>query len=295
MRCESRFSVLILVLAILSQVLGFGPQKHVVLRRTSRILSFDPLFLQEKISHGSESSIYSIDFLSSNEAMTSEEFLLPWTDFQEWALRDNIRNYVISIPRKDANEPDVYILWRNMSRDVVELSGYPVQMLQEKYRQQLVNDSNSDKSAYNPPRTLALLDEYEFQTNGGLSARVYGIPGVADGSRIQTTSVTQVQSTLPRGYVLTDDGSVAYELGKPLSTEIYSLDGMDRSNLLAPAGAIAETAGNLVKRYPSASEKVTSSEDDMLLRLGASTAILLAGATAINMLSHHLTVNVFWV
>ena len=35
--------------------------------------------------------------------------------------------------------------------------------------------------------------------------------------------------------------------------------------------------------------------DGMLLRLGALSGVLLAGATAINMLSHHLTVNVFWV
>ena len=34
---------------------------------------------------------------------------------------------------------------------------------------------------------------------------------------------------------------------------------------------------------------------NMLVNLGASTAILLGGATAFNMLQHHLTVNVFWV
>jgi len=35
--------------------------------------------------------------------------------------------------------------------------------------------------------------------------------------------------------------------------------------------------------------------DGYLVKLGASTGLLLAGATAVNMLSHHLTVNVFWV
>jgi hypothetical protein len=42
----------------------------------------------------------------------------------------------------------------------------------------------------------------------------------------------------------------------------------------------------------SVSDKETR---DMLTTLGATTAILLGGATAVNMLSHHLTVNVFWV
>ena len=33
----------------------------------------------------------------------------------------------------------------------------------------------------------------------------------------------------------------------------------------------------------------------MIVNLGTTTAIALGAATAMNMLSHHLTVNVFWV
>jgi hypothetical protein len=57
-------------------------------------------------------------------------FLLPWTDFQDWALRDNILKYVVSIPRKEADKPERHVLWRTLSREVLELSGYPVEMLQ---------------------------------------------------------------------------------------------------------------------------------------------------------------------
>ena len=35
--------------------------------------------------------------------------------------------------------------------------------------------------------------------------------------------------------------------------------------------------------------------DDLLIRLGATTGIVLVGAMALNILSHHMTVNVFWV
>jgi len=40
---------------------------------------------------------------------------------------------------------------------------------------------------------------------------------------------------------------------------------------------------------------ISNDTDGLLLRLGGTTGIFLAGATAINMLSHHMTVNVFWV
>jgi hypothetical protein len=221
-------------------------------------------------------------------------FLLPWTDFQDWALRDNILKYVVSIPRKGADKPERHVLWRTLSREVLELSGYPVEMLQEKYRQQLAEEGGSKLTGYTMPQALPLLDEYEFRPSGGLSGRIYGIPGVAEGSKIETTSVSQVQLTLPMGYILTDDESVAYELGKPSRTELYSLDGIDRSKITLMESGSVQSAGKLGKDFFLISNEAVPG-DDMLVRLGASTAILLAGATAVNLLSHHLTINVFWV
>jgi hypothetical protein len=48
-------------------------------------------------------------------------------------------------------------------------------------------------------------------------------------------------------------------------------------------------AGNLASVV---GDKETTS---MLVNLGATTGIVLGGALAVNLLSHHLTLNVFWV
>jgi hypothetical protein len=272
-------------LSLPSRALAFAPYPVLILSRRN---SFVDLSVRE------QGSSTDINFFAINDRIDCDTFSLPWTDFQSWALRDNIHKFIVSIPRKGSDKPTVYALWRTMSREVVELSGYPVEMLQEKYRLQKNDDDGSSGSGYNPPGALPLLDEYEFQISGGLSGRVYGIPGVAEGSKIETTTVTQVQLTLPLGYVLTDDASVAYELGNPFRGESFSLDGMDLSRMDSTAAGVSQAAGDLAKAAISTSiESVPG--DDTLLRLGASTAILLAGATALNMLSHHLTVNVFWV
>ena len=108
----------------------------------------------------------------------------------------------------------------------------------------------------------------------------------------------QVEVTIPLGYVLTEDGGVAYELGNPLSDDengnYYSLDGVTRTAVSLSKSSAASMAAAMSQRVSAGS----STEEDpniMLVRLGASTGLLLAGATAMSMLSHHLTVNVFWV
>lgn len=244
--------------------------------------------------HPSSSSEHEVALGDNEREHEHDIFVLPWTDFQDWALRDNILKYVVSIPKKGADKPERHVLWRTLSREVLELSGYPVEMLQEKYRQQLMEEGESSQVGYTTPQALPLLDEYEFRPSGGLSGRIYGIPGVAEGSKIETTSVSQVQLTLPMGYILTDDESVAYELGKPSGTAIYSLDGIDRSKITSTKNGSVQSAGKLANDILLISNEAVPG-DDMLVRLGASTAILLAGATAVNLLSHHLTINVFWV
>ncbi|KAI2504604.1 hypothetical protein MHU86_9816 [Fragilaria crotonensis] len=278
-------AVFVCALALPSRTLGFAPHPACMLSRKS-----DVVYLSLRSSTDND-SVATNDRSQQSEKDT---FSLPWTDFQAWALRDNILKYIISIPREGSDEPTVYALWRTMSREVIELSGYPVDTLQEKYKLQVTNDPGSSVSGCDSPGALPLLDEYEFQITGGLSGRVYGIPGVAEGTRIETTSVTQVQLTIPLGYVLTEDASVAYELGTPYREISYSLDGMDRSKIGSLASGVGQAAGDLVKGAMSPNMNSVPG-DDMLVRLGASTAILLTGATALNMLSHHLTVNVFWV
>ena len=58
---------------------------------------------------------------------------------------------------------------------------------------------------------------------------------------------------------------------------------------------MTETGTNLLANGVSKSDNNNNIIDSNLVNLGATTAILLGGATAFNMLSHHLTVNVFWV
>lgn len=59
---------------------------------------------------------------------------------------------------------------------------------------------------------------------------MYGIPGVADGSKIETTALRDIETTLPMGYILTDDQEIIYELGLPISVP-YSLDSVNRKFL----------------------------------------------------------------
>jgi len=202
---------------------------------------------------------------------------LPWTTFQDWALRDNLSNYVVIIPRKGSKDPELYALWRTMGREVVELSGYPIEMLQQMHARQLQKgETSSDLRLSTTPASLPLLDDYKFEMFGGLSGKVYGIVGLLDGTRVETSQVKDVQVTLPKGYVETHDGSVAYELGMPCTDRAgYSL------------GISSGDSKIVVSQLPT--------DTEFLVKLGASTGILLAGATAVNMLSHHLTVNVFWV
>jgi hypothetical protein len=218
-----------------------------------------------------------------------EVFTLPWTEFQEWALRDNILKYVISVPRKGDATPEIYALWRTISREVVELSGYPVEMLQKKHSELIKMEPSTLR---NTPKALPLIDAYEFESSGGLSGQVYGIPGVAEGSRIETAGLRDLQHTLSKGYVITEDSSVVYELGTPLR-DFYSLDGENKpwpKTLGDAKQNMRVFASDAISRPADA-----QAADEWLLRLGTSTAILLAGATAVNVLSHHLTINVFWV
>jgi len=247
---------------------------------------------------------------------------MPWGDFQYWALRDNLHRYLVTIPSLGnsdsvgAESYETYALWRTMTQDVTELAGYEPKFLMAmhtRYMKQRDSEANAktgvtEKEAAFPlastPGVLPFLDQFEFTTEGGVSGRANGLPGIADGAAVTTSAVAEVESTVKQGYVRTEDGTVAYELGIPAG-EFYSLDGtagvVTEKARKAMLTALASTADSIAKGDVTAAgagltKAVASGDgDDMLIKLGGSTAILLAGATAMSMLSHHLTVNVFWV
>lgn len=232
-----------------------------------------------------------------------DQLAMPWSEVQDWALRDNLPKYTIMIPiespstigtkSKPKDNTIVFALWRTMLKEVPELAGYPIEFLQEVHSHQI---SSNRTTMQVTPQLLPYLEDYTFVPAGGVSGKVYGVPGLADGTIIQTSAVSSIEVTLPQGFVRTLDGKAAYELGRP-QREDYSFS--INNNKLQPAtmaiGSAATSSYELLRSVEGVSPSVVEDADGMLLRLGATTGILLAGATAINMLSHHLTVNVFWV
>ena len=231
---------------------------------------------------------------NSKQAEEEEErFAMPWSDIQAWALRDNIAKYTIMIQltRGGKETADVYALWRTMTNELTEFAGYPIDFLQDMHTRQRKKDESPMQVT---PALLPYLDEYDFTSAGGMSGRVYGIPGLADGTTIETSAVDNVQLTLVKGFIRTSDGSTAYELGRPRREEFSSSNEAKEG----VSGALLNNLKNAGSQAaPLAKEAADSLEgaDQLLVRLGASSGILLAGATAINMLSHHMTFNVFWV
>eukprot|EP00591_Stephanopyxis_turris_P010074 CAMPEP_0195511008 /NCGR_PEP_ID=MMETSP0794_2-20130614/3476_1 /TAXON_ID=515487 /ORGANISM="Stephanopyxis turris, Strain CCMP 815" /LENGTH=284 /DNA_ID=CAMNT_0040638539 /DNA_START=43 /DNA_END=897 /DNA_ORIENTATION=+ len=226
----------------------------------------------------SESSIDGVD-----EEEPSQD-MMPWNKWQNWAVRDNLSRYTITIPSMTKQ----YALWRSLLQDVPELNGYDLDFVREMYAKQ----QNLDIKEV--PGVLPLLEQFEFETNGGMSGVAYGLVGIADGSPMKTPPLMRIEQTVPLGYVYTtatggNGNVVAYELGTA-KKEFYSLDGSvptlsGAKGLLDAASKIGGNVGNVQ----------IDTDTSFLLKMGGTSAALLAGATAMNMLSHHLTVNVFWV
>ncbi|KAL7485630.1 hypothetical protein ACHAW6_011220 [Cyclotella cf. meneghiniana] len=244
---------------------------------------------------------------------------MPWTEIQQYALQDNLPKYTVMIPTtSQADPPKPYAMWRTMSREVPELAGYPIPFLISMHRR-----TRDDANSLETPGLLPMVDEYEFSSDGGIAGRAYGLPGIADGTRIRTPSLIGVENTLPSGYVTAvsddhhydrGDGRIgfSYELGTcRASSSVYSLDGSQRSAALLMArrsimrmDPMEKTDGSSARRIVSVAKDaafdgsglLTDAEANRdLVYLGGATAMLLASAAAVGMLSHHLTVNVFWV
>jgi len=232
---------------------------------------------------------------------------MPWSDIQKWALEDNIQKFTVTIPSSKKR----VALWRTMAREVTELAGYPIPFLVKMHQRSLKTNGNNITlaSTAESPGVLPMVDDFEFASNGGVSGRAYGIPGIADGTRINTPPLVFVEQTIPLGYVTTEEDELgvafSYELGLSASSSVYSLDGTERSSaLLSARRLVLEGAADSSKRLADVAKDMqvtgsgllsdTESNRD-LVYLGGATAMLLASATAVGMLSHHLTVNVFWV
>jgi len=203
-----------------------------------------------------------------------------------------------------------------MIRDTVELSGYDVAFIRKMIHQRQSSSSDANntkkisKESSSSPGVLPLLDEFEFRPNGGVAGRIRGLRGISDGTIVETSPLAQVDVTVPRGYVVTEDGSTAYELGVPGGVGVGG--GSDFGIVDAIAGGSSVGVVDVAKSVRDGMDGTTRTVvqavsgvgsggvgggDDgaMLANLGKTTAIMLGGAMAFNLLSHHLTVNVFWV
>ena len=181
--------------------------------------------LNQSIRDDTEKSTYSSTFQKKYDEM-------PWSTNQEWAIQDKISKYTINIP--SLNNPTLqggginkstFVLWHTMRKEVTELMGYEIDYLQRKYSALL---DDSDKSPV--PGVLPYIDEFEFRSNGGIKGRIYGLVGIESGTEIVTSPLKEVELTLPKGFVLTGDGSCAYELGIPKSEKNFPSVNYDRLN-----------------------------------------------------------------
>lgn len=288
-----------------------------------------PSLQQQKTPSSSSSASSSVQATITATLQKSRTTLdMPWSDVQAYALRDKVSRYTVQVPGTSTSNEDTarptmkcLVLWRNLVDDTPELAGYPlpflVQRLQEDrmmltQNQNLLDDDANASASHFDWQILPFLDAFAFETGGGLTGCVYGVQGVADGTRIRTPPVANVHVTVPRNFVRTADGSVLYELGQPDHTTIaqqqqqqnsyyYSLDGTSTKGWqrdgkeLAASMLLSAKKRNNGNTMQQSTTTTIGGIDPELLQLGGLTAIVMGGALAMESLSHHLTVNVFWV
>lgn len=124
--------------------------------------------------------------------------------------------------------------------------------------------------------TLPLLTRYTFD-DGVVGGEVYGLRGVRDGTEIETNGVATCDVAM--GFVVDDDG-VVYELGESANADRGGF------NFMIPE---ADVGGGLTPRPPN-----KANQDDSVRNLVKLTTAVLAGSELVNVLGHHLTVNMFW-
>ncbi len=251
------------------------------------------------------------------------------TELQMMTLKSKITKYIVPSPNvftRNTNHLDsskrFIILWRNLLNDTPELAGYPISFLAEQMKSMMrFLDLKSNTSTALTSTELAIknfcnepemdwdlispyMDDYTFEVGGGLTGLVYGVTGVAEGTKICTTSVGELQVTIPRNYIQTGDGCL-YELGRPaLSknsethtsdiTQSYSLSGNAKEQFRNGKETIVSQFAKGIRALDDKANEDTVIDSD-LLNLAGLTTLVLGGAMAMETLSHHLTVNVFWL
>ncbi len=195
---------------------------------------------------------------------------IPWTKFQDWALSDNIMDYVVP------NTSPPVILYRSLISSVPELTGYETSVIQSHLRDikempQFAALSDGGSGA------LPFLDNIEVSADDTLTGDVYSLPGVTDGTRIRTARLSNLSLTLPSHYAVSVDSKLFYELGT-LSSASASLEVPKLSAL------------------PSLDQSMLTSANEIPLNsIVALSAAVISSSFLFNLLSHHLTLNVFWV
>jgi hypothetical protein len=263
------------------------------------------------------------ELLPSQLNVTSPSLHRPMSDLQMMALKSNIGKFIV--PRSGSltgsdKTPNMakksIVLWRNFLDSTQELTGYPIAFLSEQMKSML---NLLDRSAVTSESTVLVesmignminktdvdwdlvvpyIDTYTFELGGGVSGLVFGVAGVADGTRICTSPVVDVQTTIPRNFIETGDGCL-YELGRPafssdLSPQSSTISGVTKQWFRSgkeTASVLIKNSASVVNDNLNDGKKV----DSELFQLGALTTLLLTGASVVENLSHHLTVNVFWV
>ena len=198
-------------------------------------------------------------------------------------------------------------------QNVDSVAGYPIEVLIQRYqdelqRQQQQQGQAQEEQGQQPmsfsTTILPYLDQFEFTSRGGLSGRVYGVTGIADGTWIETSPLVHVETTLPKGFVMTQE-RILYEVGTPkmgaaaaaaaataASTPTTSISSILFNNASLLSSINANSSSNKLVKEEGETQALLDAD---VLNLGALTAALIGGALAFESLSHHLTVNVFWI
>jgi hypothetical protein len=269
----------------------------------------------------SDESTLTLDTIFLMRRSNSTKLEAKLTDMQILSLNSKISKFMVQHTANASKEsPDqrkkMVVLWRNLQDDTPELAGFPIPYLSECVRSMihlshpsiiatLENVSDVDKTNetfVDWDTVVPYLDAYTFEAGGGVSGLAYGVTGVADGTKICTTPVGDLRTTIPRNYIQTSDGYL-YELGRPsfagdsvvqTTPQAYSLIGATKKwfrDGKVAASLMVNNAG--VSNIDKKSRDFTI--DPELFKLAGLTTLVLFCAAAMESLSHHLTVNVFWV
>jgi hypothetical protein len=278
--------------------------------------------------HQSDVSVLTPDtqlLTRSNNSTKDETYM---TDIQIIALTSKISKFIVTISDATAigtgskGSPDqsekAIVLWRNLLDDTPELTGFPISFLSEQVismirdnhpsiiatLENFLSRKNVNDTFIAWDMVVPYLDAYTFEGGGGVNGLVYGVTGVADGTLICTTPVGDLQTTILRNYIQTGDGCI-YELGRPSFVSDPAIQTTKSNQPYSLAGTTKQwfrdgklSASSMVNNLPLPNVDDKSSDfanNPELIQLAGLTTVVLFGAAAMESLSHHLTINVFWV